>query len=73
MDGWGWVVCRLVLGLAQMVGAVVGACLLVQTGNQWPDVGNLRGDDPPDRGEQATVQVRLDVAKPARPRTNTTR
>jgi hypothetical protein len=28
----GWAGVRLVLGLAQMVGATVGACLLLQTG-----------------------------------------
>jgi hypothetical protein len=36
MDGWYWAVCRLALGLAQMVGAVIGICLLFQTGISGP-------------------------------------
>jgi hypothetical protein len=36
MDGWDRVVSRLVLGLAQMVGAVIGVCLLFQTGISAP-------------------------------------
>ncbi len=39
MDGWDWVVFRLVLGLAQMVGAVIGVCLLIQTGISGPTLG----------------------------------
>jgi hypothetical protein len=39
MDGWGWVVGRLVLGLAQMVGAVAGACSLFRTGISGPTLG----------------------------------
>jgi hypothetical protein len=39
MDGWDWVVYRLVLGLAQMVGAVIGACLLLQTGISGATLG----------------------------------
>ncbi len=39
MDGWDRVAFRLVLGLAQMVGAVIGACLLVQTGISGPTLG----------------------------------
>ena len=39
MDGGDWVVFRLVLGLSQMVGAVIGACLLVQTGISGPTLG----------------------------------
>jgi hypothetical protein len=35
-DGWGRVVCRLVLGLAQMIGAVAGVYLLFQTGINGP-------------------------------------
>jgi hypothetical protein len=41
MDGWGWVVCRFILGLAQMVGAVVGVCLLFQTGISGPTLGTF--------------------------------
>jgi hypothetical protein len=41
MDRWYWVVCRLVLGLAQMVGAVIGACLLFQTGISGPTLATF--------------------------------
>jgi hypothetical protein len=41
MNGWHWVVCRMVLGLAQMVGAVIGACLLFQTGVSGPTLGTF--------------------------------
>ena len=38
MGGSDRVVFRLVLGLAQMVGAVIGVCSLLQTGMSGPDV-----------------------------------